>query len=137
MAIGIETPIGGGIIFGVVKFIGYTGYASALKKLYQAPKSNAYLFAISRTLIGLVVGFAYYKGFELFHTGDNVDALYYCGLAPLRLIEWYLIIWFFFDRDFKSPKQIFNCALGGAVLSYFLDIPAVFGFIQVSGFWIC
>ncbi len=137
MAIGIETPVGGGIIFGAVKFIGYTAYAYSLKKLLNSPETNIYVFGFVRVLIGLIIGYAYFNLFQLIYTEGNVDVLYYLCLLPLRLAEWYLIIWWFFGKGILNPKQIINYAVLGTVLSCVLDIPAAFVFIQVSRFWIC
>ena len=65
--------------------------------------------------------------------------IYYLGLlVPLRVAEWALTIWLFFDRDWKSSRKNWKWIALGILCSYLLDALAIFSaFVVPGGFWIC
>lgn len=59
------------------------------------------------------------------------------GLVPIRLGEWWLLVWWLFDRPLARRALGWRVALLGTVGSFVLDAPAVAGFLQTSGFYVC
>ena len=71
-------------------------------------------------------------GLDTFNTMPKCIA----GLAVLRLAEWWLLLWLFYDRHLSSRRG-WGVACGGTVWSFILDIPAAIGYIFAAGVWIC
>jgi hypothetical protein len=63
---------------------------------------------------------------------------FYLGLVPVRLAEWLLIVWFFFEYGSIQPSRLAKYTAIGSVWSYVLDIPAALSILVVpGGAWIC
>ena len=141
---GMTSPAYGYATFAAIKLVGYTAAAYAIRRYYAGSSSHPLLVGAARTGIGLVLGAAYglgvaYAGSRL---GDRAGpvaylVLFYGGLFPVRVVEWWLVIWVFVDRRVEAPWKGWTVAVVGAVLSYLLDIPAMIGFIATGGLWIC
>ena len=63
--------------------------------------------------------------------------LYLAGLLPVRIAEWWLLIWIFYDRGLRQPAKGWRTVALGTVWSYVLDAPAIAGFFATAGFWVC
>ena len=63
--------------------------------------------------------------------------IYIVGLVPVRLIEWWIIIWLFYDRSMMTKQKDWQYVGLGTAWSFALDIPALIGFVATGGFWIC
>jgi hypothetical protein len=63
---------------------------------------------------------------------------FYVALLPVRLVEWSLVIWFFFERSRESGFRLTGYSILGSLWSYLLDVPAIFAaFVVPGGMWIC
>ena len=67
----------------------------------------------------------------------RVPVLYLAGLLPVRIAEWWLLIWLFYDRKLREPAKGWRMVGLGTIWSYVLDAPAIAGFIATAGFWVC
>ena len=98
-----------------------------------------------RTLIGMAAGAAYFGLWFLIDRTAHLPGgpftgfpyLYLAGLLPVRIAEWWLLIWLFYDRKLREPAKDWRMVGLGTIWSYVLDAPAIAGFITTAGFWIC
>jgi hypothetical protein len=138
---GISNPILGYSSFCAVKFVGYTGAAYVLSRSYHRDVS-AWKVGAVRTLIGMVAGAGYFLLWYLFDkhaldTGEAFPYRYLAGLLPIRIGEWWLLIWLFYDRELRQIAKDWRMVGIGTVWSYVLDTPAVLGFFATAGVWVC
>jgi hypothetical protein len=63
--------------------------------------------------------------------------LYLACLLPVRIAEWWFLIWLFYDRKLREPAKGWRMVGLCTVWSYVLDLPAIAGFFVTAGFWIC
>lgn len=139
MPLSIQNPVTGYVAFFAVKLLGYSLFARWLSRAYGQTKRSAWTIGTTRTVIGMVAGALYYGAMVLameFSGGAGVGVVFLAGLLPLRVAEWWLLLWMYYDRDFRSVKNWKFVALGTA-WSYVLDLPAIAGFVATSDFWIC
>ena len=137
---GMSDPVAGYATFAVVKFAGYCGAAYVLSKAYPAARANAAVAGLTRTVIGLVVGAAYgaLLGFVLAEAlGAGILLVFLAGLVPVRLGEWWLLVWLYYDRALVARRKGWAWAAAGTAWSFVLDIPALIGAIATAGLWIC
>ncbi len=136
---GIENPVLGYATFAAIKLVGYSAMTYAMARAYKKPGSTFLLAGITRTLIGLVVGAIYgLVMITLLNIAPTAVApLFVTGLFFLRLGEWGLLIWLFFDRPLTEKSKDILWIILGTVLSFFLDAPAFIGAIVTAGVWIC
>jgi hypothetical protein len=136
---GIDHPLAGYTAFCAVKFAGYTLAALPIRALYKSVKRNLFAVGGARTAIGMTAGAACYLGFAF--AGDafgiHPASWFYVGLIPIRIAEWWLLVWLFFDRKLDNRNSGWVVAGAGTVWSYILDLPAAFGFFTVGGVWVC
>jgi hypothetical protein len=135
---GLSNPVQGYIAFSAVKLCGYSLAAWYLNRQYPDAKRNFAVVGLTRTLIGMLFGGA--LGFlvlPLVDVGEFGIIVYYLGLIPVRLLEWWIIILLFYDRHALTKAKDWRHVGIGTVWSYALDIPAVIGFVATGGFWIC
>src|SRR5262249_38279992 len=94
-----------------------------------------------RTLLGMAVGFGYQIAFEGTHAFElpaSMDRpVFLTGLIPIRMLEWSLIIWLFYDRRWSRRTMDVIAILAGVLVSFVLDVPGILGFCIVGGFWVC
>ncbi|MFY9225867.1 MAG: hypothetical protein WAQ98_24525 [Blastocatellia bacterium] len=136
---GIENPVLGYATFAAIKLVGYSAMTYAMARAYKKPGNVFLLAGITRTLIGLVVGAVYglIMIILLNISPTAVAPLFVIGLFFLRLGEWGLLIWLFFDRPLTEKSKDILWIILGTVLSFFLDAPAFIGAIVTAGVWIC
>jgi len=132
--------------FAAVKAAGYTGAAFYLSHAYGTAWSVRRKLGIglARTVLGIAVGVTYGTAWGLLLTNPQnpneapMLALFYGLLLPVRLAEWWLLLWFFFDRPLAGKGRIWKYAALGTGLSYALDgLAVVAAFVVPGGMWIC
>jgi hypothetical protein len=144
MPAGISHPGFGYATFCAIKFAGYTAAAHFLSMSYDRDVS-AWKVGAVRTLIGMAAGAAYFGpvGSDETHGAcagrhtRRVPAFYLAGLLPVRIAEWWLLIWLFYDRKLRELAKGWRMVWLGTIWSYVLDAPAIAGFIATAGFWVC
>jgi hypothetical protein len=146
MAIG-PAPLGFAYFAGV-KFAGYSGYAALLNRTKAVGRSGCrtpafWKSGLVRTGIGIIVGALVGLGFwkiaphNQFLTNHG-DTLFFAGLVPVRVLEWYLFLWLLYrhcdlDRASKAKFIFF-----GIVISFLLDALGIFATLFLpGGAWIC
>ena len=135
----------GFVYFGAAKAVGYTAASVVLKNGYglrESPKPGIWAVGLTRTLIGIGVGAVYgglwYFVFSKFIGEDSVPTYYYLFLLPVRLAEWSLLLWLFFDRGLHDRSRMWKYVVFGTICSYMLDAIGVFAaFVLPGGMWIC
>lgn len=136
----ITDPIIGYAIFATIKALGYWGFSWRLTAMYRkarttssvsehVPKriSNPLLLGLARTAIGMTIGATYWLAVE-----DANPTIPLFILPFIRVIEWWLIIWLFCDRNFRHQWLGWRMVFEGVLVSFLLDIPAMLGFALVS-----
>ena len=89
----------------LLKSVAYIAYGVCLKIWLYRDDVNSVAFGITRTLLGILLGLICYAW--------SLNVLQYefqtgWGLAPVRIILWWFIIWLFFARttfSFRAPLQ--------------------------------
>jgi hypothetical protein len=131
--------------FAAVKFAGYTGYAALLNRTISQTSCKiptAWKSGLVRTGIGVAVGAVVGVGFwKLLPPGwshEHGDALFYSGLVPVRVLEWYFFLWLLYRNcRFRLSRTVFAIT-GGVVTSFVLDFIGIFTVLIVpGGAWIC
>jgi hypothetical protein len=125
--------------FAAVKFAGYTCAAWALNRSFQTKETNIWKVGAARTALGLAAGAAYGGLFFLLGSDVGSPVEYFAGLVPIRLGEWSLIIWYFYQRGKPSRTvSIGNSVVVGTLWSYVLDAIGIFAaLVAPGGAWIC
>ena len=59
------------------------------------------------------------------------------SLVVLRIFEWGFTIFIFYDRKLREKRKMTINIGKGIVVSFILDVPAIFGFMLTGGLWIC
>ena len=133
--------------FAAVKFLGYSAAGLLIQHAHRpaselaesspphsAPRSP-WLFGAVRTLIGIAAGLAYASAWEAVGANPGLP-LWWLFLLPVRLIEWAVVIWWFFGRH--PMKRFVLCVLAGALWSYILDLPALAAvWVTPGAAWVC
>jgi hypothetical protein len=143
---GALTGIGYGVFAGV-KLLGYMAAAKALKWGYPESRHGTIKVGAARTAIGMAAGLAYGAVWiwvleKALMPGVNEIAMlsiyYFALLLPLRVAEWGLTIWLFFDRGLQDKGKLMRWIGWGILCSYLLDVMGlVSAFVVPGGFWIC
>lgn len=131
--------------FAGVKAVGYCGAAYLLSRAYRLDWNFLKQLGVglARTGIGIVVGVTYgvfwmFLGGAMRLLEPSSTVLYFVLLAPLRMGEWYLLLWLFFDRPRRDGIRMWKYAGYGTGWSYVLDAFAVGAAIVVpGGIWVC
>jgi len=145
MPAGIMHPGLGYATFCAIKFAGYTAAAHFLSMSYKRDDLASSKVGAVRTLIGMAAGAAYFGLWFLIDPNarqpggpfSGFPYLYFAGLLPVRIAEWWLLIWLFYDRALRQPAKGWRMVGLGTIWSYVLDAPAIAGFIATAGFWVC
>ena len=137
------TPMGFAY-FAAVKAAGYTAASAVLKNGYGlrgSSKPSVWSVGLTRTGIGIAAGLLY-GGLWTFILGrffaNIAPILYYAFLLPIRLAEWSLLIWIFFDRGLHDRTRMWKYIGFGTLCSYVLDaIGVAAAFVFPGGIWVC
>lgn len=129
----IANPITGGLIFVAIKFFGYSFAARLISQHYSAVGLNRFKVGGARTLIGVIFGTIYFYLASVVFPG----VLVLLGLIPIRIVEWTLLICWFYDRELKDWTRLRDVIVLGTIWSFMLDLPALLGFCAVAAFWVC
>ena len=130
--------------FGAVKFAGYLAGSVFLKNAYKSSQ-NVWKVGLVRTVIGLVFGFAFggvwillSNRFENTWPDWLAGCLFFGLLLPIRLVEWSILIHWYFDRGLIQRARDLKYAVAGIAWSFVLDGAGIaFAFVVPGGFWIC
>lgn len=142
-------PMGPGpagfLYFAGVKFLGYSAYGYFLRdKLFDdlanGGASRTLKIGGARTGIGLAAGITY--GLLAMTTGlfdtDASGVFYFLGLLPIRLGEWWLLLWLFFRNKIHERARTYWGIGLGVLVSYLLDaIGIAAAFVLPGGIWVC
>ena len=131
--------------FAAVKFVGYSTFAGLLNsKLSQSScrMPSAWKSGLVRTGIGVavgtVVGLAFWKLLPFEWLDRYGGVLFWCGLIPVRVLEWYFFLWLLYRQCHLRPRQRALAITGGIVMSFLLDAVGVFTMLIVpGGAWVC
>jgi hypothetical protein len=135
---GFENPVQGYLAFGAVKLAGYSLAAWRLNRGYPETGANFVVVGLTRTVIGMALGSVLgLLALPWVLVGGLGVIVYYLGLIPVRLLEWWIIILLFYDRGAETKPKDWRYAGFGTAWSYALDIPALIGFFVTGGLWIC
>ena len=132
------------LMLALIKFAAYTLYARRLvqrftpsqpvEDLRTARSYGAGWIGACRTLLGIALGSAYVALIGLFSDSGAHPlgpVLMWSGFFPLRVCEWWLTLRVFFPH--RPPRSSVPALAGGILVSYFADIPVLFGFIATAG----
>ncbi len=128
--------------FVAVKFVGYTAAAKLLQRAYEAPQVSFLKVGSARTSLGIVAGIVY-GVFWWVATRNSVGAgpstlWYFLGLVPVRLGEWSLVLWLFFDKRSPDWTRLLIFSGLGSLWSYALDaIGMGTALVIPGGMWVC
>jgi hypothetical protein len=136
MPASLEASVTGCLTFAAIKFAGYSLFAAGLRRVYRSP-AHPLTVGAARTVLGMAVGAAYWAVWHAFSPAQTFSAGYLIGLAPLRIGEWWLLLWLFHDRDLRHRSRGWTAVGLGTVWSYLCDLPAVLGFLLTGGLSIC
>ena len=140
MATGANNPVVGYFGFCAVKFVGYSLAARFISHSYGRTDRNAFAVGGVRTLIGMAAGAAYFYSnlWQQIPGVGNAGGLgYLAGLIPVRVAEWWLLLWLFYDRRLSQTRKGWRTVAFATVWSYVLDLPAFIGFFVTGGVWVC
>jgi hypothetical protein len=132
---GLKHPAVGYGVFFAVKLVGYTAAAYVISEVYKRADRNPLIVGGVRTLLGVATGAAFFGACKLFDTDGGIAFI--LGLLPLRILEWGLLVWWFYDPGFQQQSKSAKTIGLGTLWSFVLDIPALCGFIMTAGWWIC
>ena len=138
MPAGIENPELGYLGYAAIKFAGYSLAAALISRKYERDDRNPWLIGGVRTLIGMAAGAVCYGLTGLIPALQPAGGIVFLiGIIPVRIAEWWLLLWLFFDRELKQTQKGWRTVATGLVWSFVLDVPALIGFLLAGGFWIC
>lgn len=138
MPAGVSNPVIGYIGFCAVKFVGYSLAARFISRRYERTDRSVFTVGGVRTLIGMAVGAAYFSLWRLMPGAAEAGSIGYLGgLIPVRLAEWWFLLWLFYDRQFQQTRKNWRTAVLATAWSYALDVPALIGFFVTGGVSIC
>ena|SRR5882672_3877489 len=123
--------------FAGIKLVGYGVAGYQLNRLCHTTKPHPVVFGLIRTTLGVAAGIAF-ASVALEWQVTRAEAVFYVGLAPVRMLEWLLMLWFFYVRSGLSRGRWVKYSVLGSLWSYLLDVPAVLSVIVIpGGVWIC
>jgi hypothetical protein len=135
----------GFVYFAAVKAVGYTAASVVLKNGYGlrgSSKPNVWSAGLTRTGIGIAAGLLYGSLWifvlSKFVADSYSGVLYYVFLLPIRIGEWSLLIWLFFDRGLQARARMWKYVAFGTLCSYILDAIGVgAALVLPGGLWVC
>jgi hypothetical protein len=113
------------IVVIAVKIAAYSLAARVISWAYGQSELSSLLVGGTRVLIGLVTGVIHVLVMhKIFHIEGPVDVGTF-WLIPVRMFDWWLLVWIFYDRWLTKPVLGWKVAILGTLWSYVLDF--VFG----------
>jgi len=135
---GFGEPLQGVLAFTAIKFAGYSLAAFYLNKSYPDSINKFWVVGLARTIIGIVFGIVLATvSFPFVFVGGLGFLIYLLGLIPVRLLEWFIVIRFFYDENLNDRQKMWKSLILGTVWSFVLDVPAILGLSLIGNFWIC
>jgi hypothetical protein len=136
---GISNPVVGYVAFCAIKVCGYSLAARFISRSYAYEGRSAWTIGAARTGVGMIAGGLYYSAilFVSPHLPREVGWLYLAGFLPIRILEWWLLLWLFYDRRLEHQAKGWRIVALATLWSYVVDIPAVAGMFVTGGMWIC
>jgi hypothetical protein len=126
--------------FVAIKFAGYSAAGIYANKHYpEAAPVHPAAFGAFRTVLGIAVGVSFAFAASAVDL-DYMGVLWFVSLVPIRCFEWWLTLWFFFERKLqgRNSPRLWNCCAAGVGWSFVLDLPAIGSvFVVPGGMWIC
>lgn len=117
-----------------IKLAGYTAFATRLDRRYQGLPSSAersaqgpprpLVVGAIRTGIGILCGVGYALVLGLLFADSLPELGLFVALAPLRALEWALVIGKLYDPALRHKRLLARSCTEGTLLSYALDVPA-------------
>ena len=120
-----------------VKFAGYSAAGALLNRAAGVHRPNPLGFGLARTGIGVAAGVSYAFALSwLLVTSGEI--WFYPGLLPVRILEWLLVLWLFYQTAPAIWQKRMRYVTLGTVWSYALDLVALIAAFAIpGGFWIC
>ena len=115
------------LIFSAIKYAGYFFFF----KIFNNSRNyyNPFLAALIRLAAGLIVGFGI---MYFFNAGrEEILSVYFTATFIGRITIWYFLLQTLYKNIEK--KRLIWGVIGGVVLSYILDIPALMSLWFISG----
>lgn len=74
----------------------------------------------------------------IFGSGEAAGVLFFAGLLPVRMVEWFLLLKIAFGERTRD-KSLTAPAIGfGILVSYLLDFVGIIAaFVLPGGMWVC
>jgi len=135
-----STVLSGTAIYALIKVTGYSLFAKYLNSLFFL-QNNIWKVGLIRTAIGVVLGIAHNAFFLSFLNvsmgrspiGGEDTGLYFALLILLRIFEWWLIIFLFYEKKWPGNYRVVQGVLLGVIWSFILDIPLMLGlFVAIA-----
>ena len=127
----------GAVYFNGVKLAGYSAAGAYFNRRAAAHAPAPLAFGLVRTAVGIAAGVSYAYVLGTFAV-SNTELVFYAGLIPVRVLEWYGVLWVFYRGRSAVAANRTLYTVQGIGWSYFLDIPAVLAaFVIPGGFWVC
>ena len=132
----------GFIYFAGIKAVGYCAAGGVLNRLYEdtegPPQKLALAVGLTRTAIGVIAGVTYGALWIWVKPQTASFVPYFIGLLPIRLAEWLMVIWIFYDRPLVLRTLDAKAVAGGTIWSYVLDAIGIAAtFVLPGGIWVC
>jgi hypothetical protein len=132
-----ESGLLGLVTFPAIKFAGYSLAGYFLKHRYKEPGVSSTKFGGARTALGIIAGVCYVN---LTGTLEISMTLFYLGLIPVRIAEWMLIIWVFYEYSSleRRRQRLMRYSMLGAGWSYILDLYIILPVVVIPDWlWVC
>ena len=136
----MSTVIIGTLIYAFIKIIGYSLFAKYLNSLFSKHQ-NIWKVGLVRTVLGVTLGLAHNSIFFSFFNismgrspiGGEGTSLFFILLVLLRVIEWGLIIHWFYNKKLTEKPKVLKGIGFGIIWSFILDIPLLAGlFVAIA-----
>ena len=128
----------GTLAYALVKIVGYSLFAKYLNSAFKT-NQNIWKVGLVRTILGVVLGLIHNSAFFSFFNismgrlpvGGDGTYLFFIFLILLRIIEWSLIIHWFYNKKLTKRSRAIKAVGLGIIWSFILDIPLMAGLFVV------
>lgn len=113
-----------------VKLVGYLMASKALAKAFPDGAPGSFAPALARTIIGALGGYLFIRlwGWLAPEQGYLTVLGFYFGIFVFRIVQWWLVLGFFYPGALREAKRGWAAAFFGTLWSFFLDVPAWLAF---------